>query len=331
MTHTYGSNSIGSVLYCSLHPVKDNDGEYIKIEEYYGGQNSINLFNDSNEFLNLHIYSNTSNSLKPDERPSIKCVTRFNSYYKNDLDFYLDETYRTNDDVSWSIRYELVIGDENNIYVICQSPILFTLTTTYEFTKDMITENNFDNWTGWKEGIKIKCSLEIFKNDESSLCVISNQIPLTKDLFSYFVKSDFKDEYGYVVNNVNLDEVNMNILNINAVNKTENRVVKIEKQVSENTGVTQTVFYRVADFPSIVIKPAVIENICINLDSYKHLVKSFILQIEGVKFVEIGRVKAGVIFKIFGSRLPKSISEGQYYILNQDSEIISGGKYVCVV
>jgi hypothetical protein len=61
---------------------------------------------------------------------------------------------------------------------------------------------------------------------------------------------------------------------------------------------------------------------------YKHLVKTFILQIEGIKFVEIGRLKSGIVFKVFGSRLPKKISQGQYYILNQDYDMITSGKYI---
>ena len=69
------------------------------------------------------------------------------------------------------------------------------------------------------------------------------------------------------------------------------------------------------------------ENICINLDQYKHLVKSFILQIEGVKFIEIGRTKSGVVFKVIGNKLPKQIQTGQYYILNQDSDLVTSGKY----
>ena len=317
-------NSVGSILYCTLHPVKKYENEYIKLDNYDGGQNAIFLTENKNDFLNLNISSNIDRSLKRTERPAIECQVNFNEYYNGELQNYLKETYGGDD---WLCKYELVIGDTDNIYAVCESPFL-TPTTTYKFTKDDINKYNFDNGIGWHEGINIKCSFELFKNNESSIYILSNNLPLTQRLFSYFVKSDFKDPHDYIINNVNLEDIDMNILNINAVNKTENKIIKVTHPNTLKNGIAQTIFYRTVDFPSIVIHPAVNENICINLDSYKHLVKSFILQVEGIKFIEIGRLKSGVIFKVFGSRLPQKINSGQYYILNQDSEMIASGKYI---
>ena len=120
----------------------------------------------------------------------------------------------------------------------------------------------------------------------------------------------------------------MNLLNINAINKTENIITKIERVGDNKANIFQNIFYRVLDAHSIVIRPEVNENICINLDQYKHLVEKFILQVEGVKFIEIGRTKQGILFKIISSKLPKKQSKGQYYILNQDSELVTSGKYI---
>lgn len=319
-------NSTGSILYCSLHPVVETfDGEYIKMDEYVGGQNSINLATTKDDFLNLSIQSNTDKPLGVSERPSIKFNLGFNSIYEGSLSEYLLETYGESD---WKIKYELVIGNESNIYAICESPIM-DLDTTYSFDKDTISEHNFNNGTGWQPGIKIVGSANIYDEEgESVISLLSNNIPFTEDIFKYFVKTDFYDKNNNIVNNINLDKVDMKILNINAVNKIENKIIKIDRPGDNKANIYQTVFYRATDASAIVIHPEVNENICINLDSYKHLVTSFILQIEGIKFVEMGRIKAGIVFKVVGNRLPKKISNGQYYILNQDSDLVTSGKYI---
>ena len=73
--------------------------------------------------------------------------------------------------------------------------------------------------------------------------------------------------------------------------------------------------------------PRFTENICINLNQFKAKVDRFILQIENTNFVEIGRIASGVIFKIIGTSLPGDLTEGTYYILNEDGEGITTGQY----
>ena len=43
--------------------------------------------------------------------------------------------------------------------------------------------------------------------------------------------------------------------------------------------------------------------------------------------METSRNPNGVVFKVIGNSLPNMIQSGTYYILNQDSELISTGKY----
>jgi hypothetical protein len=62
----------------------------------------------------------------------------------------------------------------------------------------------------------------------------------------------------------------------------------------------------------------VTENIALNLDEYKNKVDIFYLNINGTLFQEIGRTNQGIIFKIIGQKIDKSIKSGNYYILNQD-------------
>lgn len=316
-------NSVGSILQCSLYPVIEYEGEYIKLDGYEGGQNYINLTQDDNDFLNLNIFTNIDKPLNND-RPSIYFELNFNKYYEGSLKEYLNETYGLKDCL---IEYELVIGNEEDIYFIGNSGRL-DLTNSYKFTKDEIVENNFQNGTGWNPGIYIAGSANIINNEgESILYILSNKMPFTEHILRYFINTDFVTKNNDIINHINLDDIDMNIININAVNKIENKIIKIDRPVDNKSNIYQTAFYRTTDSSDIVIRPAVNENICINLDIYKHLVDSFVLQIEGIKFIEIGRIKSGIIFKVIGQRLPKAIHSGRYYILNQDYEYITGGKY----
>lgn len=318
-------NSVGSVLCCSLHPVMISDNDFIKLDGYTGGQNYINITQDSNDFLNLSISTNTNKSLNG-ERPSIQLNLNFNKYYEGSLYEYLKETYGLN---NCKIEYELIIGNETDIYSINNSGKI-DLINMYKFVKDEINKENFLNGLGWTSGIYIVGSANIIdlENNESVIYLLSNKLPFTENILKYFIKTDFIDNNNNIINDINLDELNMNIMNINAINKIENKIIKIDRGVTDNkSNIYQTTFYRTTDTSNIVIRPEINENVCINLDSYKHLVKSFILQIEGIKFLEIGRIKSGVIFKVIGNHLPNKISSGRYYILNQDYEYITGGKY----
>jgi hypothetical protein len=72
------------------------------------------------------------------------------------------------------------------------------------------------------------------------------------------------------------------------------------------------------------------------LDEYKSKTNTFVLQIDNQQFMEIGRVPQGVLFKIPANKL--SIGEGEtlhyngtYFILNNDLDMITNGKYTYVV
>ena len=314
------------MLSCSLYPVIESSGEYMKLDGYEGGQNYIR-FNDGDNYLNLNISTNTTNSLATNEQPAVLFELSFNKYYES-LKDYLFETYGMK---SYKIEYELVIGNSDNIYATYQSGKI-DLVSSYRFNKDIINKNNFDNGIGWVHGIYMMGSVNIIDDDnESVIYLLSNKIPFTEEVLKYFIKSDFVDKNGLVVNNIKLNEVNMNLLNINAVNKIENKIIKVDKIGDNRANIHKTIFFRVSDLNDLIIKPEINENVCINLDLYKHLVKSFVIQIEGIKFAEIGRNKSGVIFKIIGNKLPRKNNSGQYYILNQDFESITGGKYTYFV
>lgn len=315
-----GVNSVGSVLYFTLHPVIKSDDYYILSDEYHGGQNSINISNKDSDFLNLSISSNTDASLGFREEPSIICNLNFNNEYDGDLSNYMFETYGITD---FSTQYGLTIGNENELYLSLNSDLLESNNTKYAFKKSVISPY-FENGVGWKEGINIRCSIDIIKDGESIIYLLSNSIPLTKDIFKYFTKENFVINKN-IIHNINLDSVDMNVYNINAVNKIQNNVIQVNRDGDSKSKIMQTVFFRSTDSSDIIIHKGIVETICINLSKYASKVDSFTIQINGIKFNEIGRISQGSLFEIDGRNV---IENGTYYILNSDSKLVTSGKYI---
>lgn len=319
----YYINTEGSSLYISLHPIQfGEDSNFIKLDKFDGGQNSINISKSTNNYLHLHIQDNTKRSLKVDERPGIEFSLHFNEVYNDDIVSYMKETYGIDD---FSIKYDILIGNKDNIYVNLSENKAHDISCT--FTKDQLNEDNFRNWIGWTEGIYIIGSIDILNSEgDSILYIVSNTIPLTRELYKYIMKTDDFEINGYVINNVNLDYVNMEFKQINITNKLENNIFH-STVVNNGSNVSVPVFYKSVELYETILHPEVTETICINLDYYKSKVNSFLVQIEGIKFKEVGRSSAGVFFKIIGNKLPKKLSSGTLYILNQDSELVTTGKY----
>jgi hypothetical protein len=190
-----------------------------------------------------------------------------------------------------------------------------------------LSTGNFTNGEGYIEGLYIVGSVDILDPDgESLLYLLSNKIPFTKELFRYFVGSEFVVN-GYVINSVNLQDIDMNIYNINAVNKIEQNIVQLNHQNDSKSNILQPIFFRAIESRDIIIHPAVTETISLNLDIYKSKVNTFKIRLENVDFIEVGRVSNGVLFKIIGNKLPNTTTSGLYYILNEDGELITTGKY----
>ena len=225
----------------------------------------------------------------------------------------------------------MVIGNENDIYAGVESDELDMATDTYSFDKkDIASVNSFNNGEGYKEGLFIVGSLDITTDDESVIYKLSNKIPLTEDLFRYIVNSgEFVDKYNYTINSVDLNDVNMELINLNVINKIENKIIQVANSHDSKSNIVQPVFYRVSELGDLLLHTAVTENVCVNLDKYKSKVNSFYIQIGGVTFPEVGRVHSGVLFKIIGKQLGSLSERGIYYILDENQEMITIGKYTC--
>lgn len=339
------TNSIGSILNFSLYPIMESSNEeYIILDGYQGGQNSINITKSKNDYLYLNISTNIdkySEECDPnkdtedvvnyiyDWKPSVVCSLGFNNVY-DDLKDYLLETYNIKS-TEVKINYELVIKDSDNIYASVSQESDDVCCKFFNIGVNDDSQYNIINW-GWydeyhknhKDNLVIQCiaSISVKYDEDFNECLYlkSNELPLTQELFSYFVNTE---DIKYI----NLNNVNMNLYTINAVNKTVNEIYQLNNPTDAKSNIIQPVFFKARDAANIILHPAVTENICINLDGFKSKVKTFMIQIEGCSFTEIGRVPVGVIFKVVGTKLPNTLKEGIYYILNEDGELVTNGKY----
>lgn len=329
-------NNIGSLLYCSLHPVYELNGNYISADEITGGQNSIQFAQDNE--MSILLSTNVNEILEDNTEPSFNIDLKFNPIY-DDLKDYLYETYgiQFDEKSNSGLKVELIVGDNENLYCVLNKFYPDISTTHFSFSKtELIASRNFINWNGYKEGMFIKASIDFVDNVkivhnklvdyDSLLYLLSNQLPFTQSIYKYFTKaSSIYDDNGKLICNINLDDMQQQVFNV--VNKTVQEITIPAVITDTKNHILQPVFYKTQESREIIIHPEVNENICINLDDYKYNVEYFVLQIEGRTFSEYGRIQQGIIFKIIGKTLPREILTGTYYILDQNNELVTTGKY----
>ena len=311
------NNYDGTSLHISLHPIELEDGLYIMNSNYNGSQNSLSISHELSDYLNYTIKFDEENN-------NIMGKISYNNCY-NDLTEYLRETYDLDGEVR--VRYILAmdkISPSTFESTINEDSCIFQFDELKENFSCIVPVGNkykranfFNDWSLWEEGINIMSTAVVYINDEEKIILKSNTIPLTQELYSK-IKANTSIK-------INLDDMNIN--NINIVNSINVETTKYNVPETSKSNIILPVFYRVRELGNVVIHPEVNENICINLDAYKSKVDNFIMQLEGVKFTEIGTTNAGTIFKVIGSMLPKSQQSGTYYILSQDGDLVTTGKY----
>lgn len=162
---------------------------------------------------------------------------------------------------------------------------------------------------------------------EMHVDIKSAPLPITEDIYNYMLAV----QDGMVIEPLNQPGTalyNMQISKPRIMDKTVQNVMEITAHTDSKANIIQPVFFRTREMAQILVHPEVTENIAINLDPYKSQVNRFIIKIEGIMFPEIGRVEGGVIFKVKGSLLPNAVKSGTYYILNQDADLVTTGKYI---
>lgn len=315
----YELNNTGSIINFSLHPVINSGNIYTKVEKYDGGQNAINLSK----------FDSLSYNIKFNDNLEFEGNVSYNEAYgKNFLGFeeYLEETYNIDTTKSLELIYEFYIQDKEDLFfreVISNNDtkvILQRGDIIYE-DENKIKHPLFTSWIDFKPGLVLNGTLNVLVGKEEILTIMSNSINLTPEIFKFLIQ-DNGTQY------VELNDINMNVYEINTVNKIQQNIIQVDRPSDYKSNIVKPVYYRTRDIANVVFHPEITENICINLDAYKSSVKSFILRLEGINFGEKARVSSGVIFRINGNYLPKTNKEGIYYILNQDSELITTGKYI---
>ena len=321
-------NNTGAQLGFSLYLVEeDGEGGWIKKSNHVGSQNSINISPNIENYLSLDQFI----EFDPNKGPIIRQKINFNKVYGNNLKQYLKETYCI--DVS-KLRYSLVVKDDNNVYIGLNENGVSNINmecfqTTIDFSKNHINFDGWNDWNDWESNwntmVYFASSVSFLdSNNNELLYIVSNEIPITKEIYKYFIK----DSEGLPNRYIDLNEIDMEVKNFNVVNKVINQIVHLDRPDDSKSNIIQPVFFRVRDAQDLIIHPAVTENICINLDAYKSKVEIFNIQIGECLFKQIGSNGYGIIFKIVGRELPTDVTSGTYYILNENSELVTTGKYI---
>lgn len=322
-------NSIGPSLQLSLHVVQKTDSnDYTINGKCVGGYTNFVIASD-NDYASLSI--SISN-----EPFGINFKLMFNEDYDWFLT-YLRETYNIVASHR-DIMYELILKSKNEAIL---GPHM-TYTENVRYSQDRYEVNQimeydrhiksakderqginefFKSWDAFEEGWSFVGSLVVLRDDIEIFNLVSNEIPVTQEIFSMF----YADGTEKII-----DINDMNITKYNVVNKIENRIVTLERPTESKANIIQPVFFRANETEMLTLHPLVNETISINCDDYKSKVSKFVLQIEGCKFEQIGSNKYGIMFRINANALPASAVSGTYYLLNEDLELITTGKYNCI-
>ena len=333
------TNNTGSVICVDIEPVIQGEGDYyIRTSEFTGGIINIPFEFKANEFLHADL------KFTGDAWIDI----RFNDVYEGDLQLYLAETYglwKVNENDEYELDddgnripqtnkmvFELIIKDDENIYD--QHAVLTDTKLSHIFSKNEISKS----WGWYKDGLIMQGSVEIYDvsdmDPESTvtieelrtthipvICILTNEVPLNKETYRFLTKTEIPfDE-------IDLNQIDMIDYNVNVVNKINKNVINVNRPENYKSNIVHPVFIRTNPQGSIVIHPAVTENIAIDLNKYKSLVDLFYLRVEGVDFIEIGRTPTSIVFGVDGHLLPNKVIEGMAYILNNDRVLVTTIKY----
>lgn len=307
-----GTNGNGSNLTVVMAAVTDIDGVWTPISGYNVCQSSLSLPIKKDDFLSVNL---------KDVMTKFTLNICFNSAYNPDNEGfkeYLEETYSLDTD-NLHTETMFIIGDNDDIYKgihhVSQGISVDDVITKQEL--------DIDSWAGWGAGLMASAIVSLVNGEGQVIMDIhSNEIPLTQGRFRYLIKNE--------IDTVNLDLIDMQNVQINAVNKIVQKVINVERPDDYKANIQKPVFIRTSTSSTIVIHPKVTENLTINLDSYKNKVNAFTLRIGDVMFNEIGRITQGIIFKLGGGLLPEDITDGVYYILDDNNELVTTGKYKVV-
>lgn len=322
-------NNTGSLLTIEIHPVRLTDkGDYVKLDNYLGGMNSLLLSDSSNVALSTLIDYESPRTVR----------LRFvydTDLYTNGLAEYIQETYQF-DSPQIEVNSRLTLFDNNNIYNVYEPTHEDLTGAEFDLTpqQDMYSidfDESADGWDSFHPGLQMKVITELTCDELPLITLISNNIFVTQDVFGSILANESSydvDSLNTVLTNDNDPNIDNSYMeNINMVNKTTRQIINIEKPNDFKNNLTRPVFIRAQKNNDIIIHPSVTENISINLREYKNYVETFTLRIADTDFTEYGRQSSNIIFKVVGKQLPEDIEEGTYYVLDDNNELVTSGPY----
>lgn len=323
-----GLNTTSAALQVSLFVVDEYDNKYLLNSNWNGGATAFDI-SDYDDFISLRLYENN-------DPFGLQFKLFMNSEYDWLLD-YMKETYNITASHN-DIEYSLIIKNKNNAII---GPTIGYSSTEYNgvviqnIPVNLITNSGLNeflgSWDMFEDGWSFVGSMSVVdkvidsagNEDKFELfTVVSNELPITQDVFSRFTN-------GGSQKILDIDK-DMNVTTYNVVNKISNKIIQLERPNESKNNIIQPVFFKVKDLEKLTLHPEVTENISINLDDYKSKVGKFILQIGGCQFEQIGSNSYGILFKIPANTLPSSLINGTYYVLNENLELVTTGKYNCI-
>lgn len=304
-------NNAETQLIVELSPCEESIYEsnncFISKQDYVGGYTNFSVTNNIDESLKLNIDFT--------ENYSIITNLEFNKIYNTNFELYMQETYYINNIFDYDVFFELIIKDTDNIYKYHTSKINSNEDIKQSFDNSLF---NF-NWNDYQDGFEILSSLIIRdENENELLTIMSNTLPFTKEAFAYFISNNSK---------INLNNVDMKIYNLDIVNKIEKKIYKMNNPPEDKSKAIHNVFIFSSSMDDLILYKNVKQNVLLPLNGYKTKVNLFYLSIEGELFVEVGRSSQGVIFSVNSQKIIDVKEYGNFFVLNEDKELVSVGKY----
>ena len=312
-------NNTGSIITIELHPLSiANDGSYMPFSHAAGGMNVMTLSNHGNDYMKARMaLRNDENGLR------ITASVIYNNEYGDDFEDYLRETYFFVGDNNIRSDWHLYLKDNTELYAdVAMTVDPETPSLAYAYGDEL----GVNSWSYFKEGLSMKCIGDFFisENEDPFLTLVSNELPVTKEVFSMIAVDDALNGLRLI----NLTDIeNMNIYEIRAVNKIKTEVVNVQRPESYSS-IIKPVFIKSTPVSAISIKSGVKQTIGVNLAKYKSMVDVFYLRLAGIDFPEIARQGDIVMFTVDSIELEDTDADGEALILDQDKNLVTTGKYI---
>jgi hypothetical protein len=315
-------NNDASLLNIEITPVLSSDQHWIK--GIYTSGICTFMIPEANNQTNLV----TKISMDPVDGLRFDSSLYFNNAYEHSFqgfDEYIRSTYTFTDDYNIHTYVSYILADsEGNFSDPCMIGDSLIDGSLVKVTQGSV--DGYDQWVSswddWKEGLKLVSMFNVYlvgdgvEADAPLLTFIADDVPITREVFKYMISEN---------NYINIDTMNINTLN--TVNKIEKKIINVERPDDYNSPIYMPIYIQSTFSDDIAVHNNVNESIAINLSAYANTVKVFSLMIGDAVFKEVVRKGGNVVFKITGKLLPEEPVEGQYYILNENNELVTSGNY----